>query len=178
MDPDFAPIGARTGPAGGTTLASGIVMQTYENGCVLVNPVANKGKQLKSVVGSSIRRTSNVVTLVCSTLTGLAAGDKIRIPECEDSSFVGTFTLLTASGGTYTWSQTGADVALISRPYCFAQVKSTVDLTGEGYVRILGTDDSHDDYDNGTSQNDGSAVGVATLWSGDGVLFIKPSTIE
>jgi hypothetical protein len=176
MDPDLVPIGARTGPAGGTMLASGIVMQTYENGCVLVNPVANKGKQVSTPTGSSIQRSSNVVTLVCSTLTGLAAGDKIRIVDCVNSTFNGTFTLVSASGGTFTWNQTGADVALISRPYCFAQVKSTADLTGLGYRRILGTDDAHNDYDNGTSLNDGATAGVEELWSGDARIYVKVSS--
>jgi hypothetical protein len=55
---------------------------------------------------TTLTRTSGVVTAT-GTFTGLSAGQSIYELGASDPSFDGTFVLLTASGTTLTWNQTG-----------------------------------------------------------------------
>ena len=62
----------------------------------------------------TISRTSDVVSAVVNALNGLAVGAEISVAGVADSSYNGTFTILTIApnlggGGTVTWSQTAAD---------------------------------------------------------------------
>jgi hypothetical protein len=59
-------------------------------------------------------------------------------------------------------------------------LQTTVDLTGQGYKRILASD-AHNNY-NGTlasgtpvytSQNDGTAVTTLKLWAGDAIVLVN-----
>lgn len=55
---------------------------------------------------TTLTRTSGVVTAT-GTFTGLSAGQSIYELGASDPSFDGTFVLLSASGTTLTWNQTG-----------------------------------------------------------------------
>lgn len=55
---------------------------------------------------TSLARVSGLVTAT-GTFSGLTAGESINESGAVDSSFDGTFVLLSASGTTLTWSQTG-----------------------------------------------------------------------
>lgn len=178
INPALANIGTAIDPMPTVAWSGGVWRRRYQNGVVLVNPVANKGRQLQSAAGSvTLARLGNEVTLTWSAMStsmthGKVVGDKIRILDCATSSFNGTFVLTFVDGTRFKWAQTGADVSLTD-PYCFFALQTTVDLTGLGYRRILGTDDAHNDYDNGTSQNDGSVITTVTTWSGDALIAVK-----
>lgn len=53
---------------------------------------------------TSMTRVSGVVT-ASGTFTGLSAGDSVYVTGASDSTFNGTWMLVTASGSTLTWSQ-------------------------------------------------------------------------
>jgi hypothetical protein len=179
IDPAIANIGEPIDPVQTAAYSDGVWQRRYQNGVVLVNPVANKGRAMQSVPGTlTLARSGGVVTLTWSAMFahGKVAGDKIRIPECStDTSFVGTFTITAVTSTSISWAQAGSNVSL-SKPTGFFALKSSVDLTGLGYRRILGTDDAHNDYDNGTSLNDGATAGVEELWSGDARIYVKVSS--
>jgi hypothetical protein len=179
IDPAIANIGEPIDPVQTAAFSDGVWQRRYQNGVVLVNPVANKGRAMQSVPGTlTLARSGGVVTLTWSAMFahGKVAGDKIRIPECStDTSFVGTFAITAVTSTSISWAQAGSNVSL-SKPTGFFALKSSVDLTGLGYRRILGTDDAHNDYDNGTSLNDGATAGVEELWSGDARIYVKVSS--
>jgi hypothetical protein len=54
---------------------------------------------------SSISRSSSIVTAITSTATGYAPGSVINAGAVSDSSFDGSFVLVTAVGTTLTWAQ-------------------------------------------------------------------------
>lgn len=122
-------------------------------------------------------RASNVVTLTRSNgVPQKKPGDKVRIQDCNDPSFNGVFVLTAVTPTSLQWTQIGANTALLAQPALkgFFQTLSTLNLLGQGYTRIFGTQDAHNAYvDGGTSQNDGTAVGVLSLWSNDAILLLK-----
>jgi hypothetical protein len=160
----------------------GMWKREYDRALVIYNPQENKGRWMDSASGTlTLVRSANVVTLTWSAMPahGKTIGDKIRITDCTtDSTFNGVFTITGVTGTTITWAQALANAdakGIRSRPLGYFELTSTVDLTGLGYVRILGTDDAHNDYlgTGRTSQNDGSVVTTATVFSNDGLMLLK-----
>ncbi len=167
--------------------SNGLWRRRYRGGCVVVNPSCNAGRWMGNAPGTlTLTRAGNVVTLQWTSsgtpMLSRSPGELVRIQDCStDRSFNGTFVLTGAQSVnngssvtlTLTWNQAGA-AASLTRPSGFFALQTTVDLTGQGYKRILGTDDAHNDYHfGGTSQNDGTRVDKLTLWANDAVVLLK-----
>lgn len=58
---------------------------------------------------SAISRTSNVVTATTGSATGFLVGQQVYVTGVGDTSYNGTFVLLSASGTTLTWAQVGGN---------------------------------------------------------------------
>ena len=56
------------------------------------------------------RRTSNVSTIICTANCLLRAGQMVKISSCSDSTFDGTWKVVSASTTTFTFNQVGDDV--------------------------------------------------------------------
>ncbi len=61
----------------------------------------------------SLTRTSGVVTCVTSSASGYTAGSVVNVDSASDSSFDGSFVLVSASGTTLTWKQVAPDSTAI-----------------------------------------------------------------
>lgn len=179
------PAGSPTEPRP-TTSASGYggcFKREHDNLLVIVNPCSNKGRWLQNAPGgATIIRSGGTVTLTWSGLAALrtwsAGSTKLRMVDSNQiggsPTFDGTFTLATFNGtNQITWADARADSGLVTAPDGSLETLTTIDLTGQGWTRFLGTDDTHDDYLNGTSQNDGTTVTTIDLWSGDAVMLLK-----
>ncbi|HEX5682762.1 MAG TPA: hypothetical protein VFY73_01905 [Ideonella sp.] len=173
-----APIGDAIEPGPTAPWSNGMWRRNYRNGCIVVNPSCNNGRWMGNAPGTlTLTRSMNVVTLFWSDMPehGKKPGSLIRIQDCTtDATFNGTFTIgaVDDAAKTISWSQAGEDRAL-NMPTGFWGVQTTVDLRGQGYRRLLGVDDAHDNYDGGTSQNDGSLVRRLTLWPNDAILLLR-----
>lgn len=71
--------------------------------------VVNSASITTSPTGAS--RSSNVVTVTTQAPHGFAVGQKVTITNVDNTSFNGTFTLITAAGSTFTYNQLGVDVS-------------------------------------------------------------------
>lgn len=81
-------------------------------------------------------RSSGTVTITTSAAHGLLAGQQVKITGVDNSTFNGTFTLLTAGGSTFTYSQAGANAASGGG---LVTVSSTIQAIPSGAVRLSGT---------------------------------------
>lgn len=81
-------------------------------------------------------RSSNVVTVTTQTAHGFAPGQKVTISNVDNTSFNGTFTIITAGGSTFTYNQLGVDVASGSGT---ASVSYDIAVSPTGAVRSGGT---------------------------------------
>lgn len=186
------PIGTPTEARPTAALSNGWYRRNQSNGAVYVNPAQNKGRWMGNGPVTSIGRASNFVTLTMPTANapaGITSGMNIRIWDCTSASsttFNGVWTLTsvtTVSSNTlYKWAQTAADTATFTSPLGYWGFQSSLDLTGQGYVRIVGTDSGTPALYDGTpgvntnslpSQNDGSVVTTHKMWPGDATLFLK-----
>lgn len=58
---------------------------------------------------SSISRSGNIVTCVTGSATGFLVGQQVYVTGVGDTSYNGTFVLLSVAGTTLTWAQVGGD---------------------------------------------------------------------
>lgn len=174
---------SETRPTAAATGYDGMWKRAYSNGLIVVNPSANKGRWMQNAGGTlTLNRVGGTTTFtwnstgVGSAVTLTPGVSKIRFVDTDSGGLDGTFTVATATVSANSIVCTFADPRADSsntKPYGFVEFQATVDLTGQGYRRFLGTQDGHDDYDGGTSQNDGTTVTTLKLWSGDAVLLLK-----
>lgn len=179
----------------GSTGYDGMYKREYSSALVVVNPSSNKGRWMNNASTLSIARSSNTVTLTWAGMSdamwnAITAGvTRIRLQDVWLSSLRtlnGIFTVATKTtpGGvrTLTWAQTGANITSTNNPRGYIGIQSTVNLTGGGWKRFLGTDGGSVALYNGTpgtninsspSQNDGSIVTTLSLWPNDAIILIK-----
>jgi hypothetical protein len=183
-----AQIGAPIEAAPTTAWSNGVFRRRYENGCILVNPVDNKGRWI-NVGGLTLSRTSSgLCTLSYSGLSGhgQVAGNLIRLEKVNNGTFNGTFQITAVTATSISWQSSNTTAATITGNVVgvtgFFGLQTTVDLSGQGYKRILSTSDSGLNYDGTlndgaqpvyTSQNDGSLVTTVKLWPQDALLLLK-----
>ena len=97
-----------------------------------------------SVDLSSISRTSNVVTAICSAGCAFPVGTVVNINQVTDSSYNGNFIILSSglsgSSTALTWSQTGSNssssgghIALATKGYNFFADAGPLNLSGNGF---------------------------------------------
>jgi hypothetical protein len=182
FDPLIANIGTATDAVQTAAWSSGVWRRRYQNGAFFVNPMDNRGGYFR-LSGLTLARATNVVTLSGAGLTGhgAVAGDLIKIEDATaDSSFNGIFTITGVTATSISWAQTGSNASVTSVEMGWWALQTTVDLTGQGYKRILASD-AHNNY-NGTlasgtpvytSQNDGTAVTTLKLWAGDAIVLVN-----
>jgi len=170
-----AAVGSSIEPGPTKPLANGMWMRKYRHGCVVLNPMDNGGRWMGNGGSITLQRQGGVVTLTRPLgVPPKKAGDRVRIQDCNDPSFNGVFLLTEVTATTLRWAQAGSD-ALWAQPALrgFFQTLTSLDLSGQGYRRLLGTQDSHNNYlDGGTSQNNGLAVDWLTLWSNDAIVLL------
>jgi hypothetical protein len=188
FDPLVANIGTAVDPVQTAAWSSNVWRRRYQNGAVFVVPTDTRGGYFR-LGGLSLIRTANVVTLSGSGLTGhgAVAGDLIRWEmdgvTPADGSFKGCFAITAVTATSISWAQTGAadTSSLTGVEMGWWALQTTIDLTGQGYKRILTTSDAHNNYDGTlvsgsapvyTSQNDGTACGLVKLWAGDGLVVV------
>ena len=97
-----------------------------------------------SVDLSSISRTGNVVTALCSAGCAFPVGTVVNINQVTDSSYNGNFIILSSglsgSSTALTWSQTGSNssssgghIALATKGYNFFADAGPLNLSGNGF---------------------------------------------
>jgi hypothetical protein len=97
---------------------------------------------------------------------------------------VWALTEVSTSGANtlFKWAQTAANTATFTNPLGYWGFQTSLDLTGLGLRRIVGTDSGTPTLYNGTpgvntndlpSQNDGSAAAVVFMWPDDAVLLVN-----
>lgn len=163
----------------GVWAGKGLWARDHENGLVVVNPSDNRGKWMANVGTVTLSRSAGgVVRLDWTNWSagnhGAAVGDKVWIDETtgDGGSFNGFFTINNTGATWIEWSQAGNTITL-NKPVGFFRLQTSVDLSALGLRRFLGSQDAHNNYDQGTSQNDGTAVTTLKLWAGDAILLLK-----
>lgn len=169
----------------------GMYKREFDNALVIMNPTQNKGRWMGNGPVTTIARngTTSVVTLkmpTANTPAGLLSGVRIRIQDCNNTSFNGVFTITNrvtnGANQDITWTQAGTNVTAFTPTSGFWGMQSSVNLTGQGWKRITGTDGGTPTTYDGTvgsnlnyqpSQNDGSVVTTLKLWPNDAVILIK-----
>ncbi|MBN8527357.1 MAG: hypothetical protein J0M02_18650, partial [Planctomycetes bacterium] len=177
VDEYLARLGDPIDPEPTAARQNGIWMRRYQGGAVIVNPNDNRGRRL---IGTTLRRTANVVTLSGWANHGLAAGTPIRILDnFSNAAFDGEFTLTAANSaaGTMSWAQPGAD-ATNANGYGRICVQSSIDLTGLGLRRIGGTDPKVGAAFQDPAINNGQPCGIETLWSSDGFVAVNAAPAD
>jgi hypothetical protein len=185
-------VGSPSEPRPTAPLSNGWYRHNHTNGAIYVNPTQNKGRWMGNGPVTSIGRSGNVVTLTMPTANapaGITAGMNIRIWDCTSASsttFNGVWALteVSTSGANtlFKWAQTAANTATFTNPLGYWGFQTSLDLTGLGLRRIVGTDSGTPTLYNGTpgvntndlpSQNDGSAAAVVFMWPDDAVLLVN-----
>lgn len=173
VDEYLAKLGDAVDPEPASARQNGIWFRRYQGGAVIVNPNDNKGRRLSG--GTTLRRTSGVVTLSGWTNHGLGVGTVIRIVDnYNDASFNGEFALTAANSaaGMMSWSQAGGD-ATCANGYGRVCTRSTIDLSGLGLRRIGGSDPKVGADFQDAEVNNGQACGVEQVWSSDGFVAVN-----
>lgn len=156
--------------------SNGVWKRAYTNGIVLSNPLPNGGKHLETIRTSVILERIDASTVEMRGYThGRTTGDVIRIMgnRSKPSFNIVGASVTVVDSTTMRWSQSGTSGEIdqynnpggATGPLGWFGVRATVDLTGQGYKRFLGTQDS--------THNDGSTVTTVDLYSADGILLIK-----
>ena len=102
----YTALGATTSATGGTfTQAS--VTGTYDStASVVITTLANS--TIAAAPTGAVRDAFGVTTFTTTTAHSMIAGQSVVITGVTDSSFNGTFTIITASGSTFTVANAGA----------------------------------------------------------------------
>lgn len=190
IDHLYANVGSAIDAVQTAATTEGIWKRRFENGCVLLNPTANKSRFMNTILGTfTIQRAADIVTITWvsgatpfATILGVTPVDgvtTIRIWNCtsDGGSFNGIFTVTAHTAQTVSWSDAGSNTSAISKPLGHFGFKSTIDMTGLGYKAFLGTDDAHNDPDAAsgaiTSINNGAVLTTVSLWPSDALIAVK-----